>query len=316
MLNIKMKNYHQKSTLISPEMILKIGQALDTAWSRETADPDSKDQWSDENKSVGQCAVTSVLIYDLFGGRMIYDKANFHIWNELPDGSQHDFTRSQFTDERIFSIYKYKTKDDILFDERGKRVNLEARYNQLKQNLSLKTIVFATGNDRKLGEARLGCQLCGIGVEQARLDIQEIQSDDPGEISGNKARSAFNIVGRPVVVTDTFWNIPALHGFPGGYMKYIAQWFDSDDFFNLMKGKSDRRVAFTESITYIDSFQTKTFSKEYWGIFTDAPRGTGNSIENVAEFAGFTLGERRSQKSYSHKPEEYIWYDFAKWFSK
>ena len=65
---------------------------------------------------------------------MIYDKANFHIWNELPDGSQHDFTRSQFIDERVFSIYKYKTKDDILYDDRGKKTNIELRYKLLKNN--------------------------------------------------------------------------------------------------------------------------------------------------------------------------------------
>ena len=99
-------------------------------------------------------------------------------------------------------------------------------------------------------------------------------------------------------------------------MKYIANWFSSEDFLNLMKNKSDRRVSFTESITYKDSKQVKIFSKEYWGKIVIKPRGIGNSIENVAEFEGFTLGERRAQGGYSHKPEDYIWYDFAKWYSK
>lgn len=108
-------------------------KALEKAWSRETADPDRQGQWSEKNKALGQCAVTAVLIYDLFGGRMLYDKANFHIWNEFPDGSQHDFSRSQFTDERTFSVYKYKTKDDILYDERGQKTNIVERYQKLKQ---------------------------------------------------------------------------------------------------------------------------------------------------------------------------------------
>ncbi|OGC99906.1 hypothetical protein A2701_01835 [Candidatus Amesbacteria bacterium RIFCSPHIGHO2_01_FULL_47_34] len=129
-----MKNLHQKSDLISPEMISNIEKTLVIAWSKETADPDSQDKWTDRNRALGQCAITSILIYDLFGGRMIYDKANFHIWNELPDGSQHDFTRSQFIDERVFSIYKYKTKDDILYDDRGKKTNIELRYKLLKNN--------------------------------------------------------------------------------------------------------------------------------------------------------------------------------------
>lgn len=121
--------------MIDSEMISKIEKALEIAWTEETADPDYRDEWTERNKALGQCAITSVLIYDLFGGRMIYDKANFHIWNELPDGSQHDFTRSQFNEERVFSVYKYKTKDDILFDERGKQTGIGNRYKKLKAKL-------------------------------------------------------------------------------------------------------------------------------------------------------------------------------------
>jgi hypothetical protein len=132
-----MKNFHQNSKLISQDTISQIDKALASAWSSETTDPESKENWSDENIALGQCAVTSVLIYDLFGGRMIYDKANFHNWNEFPDGSQHDFTRMQFTNERIFSIYKYKTKDDILYDERGIKTNIEERYKKLKGDFHL-----------------------------------------------------------------------------------------------------------------------------------------------------------------------------------
>lgn len=128
-----MKNFHQRSDLISQETINIIEKALEIAWSKETADPDSLDKWTENNKALGQCAITSVLVHDLFGGRMIYDKANFHIWNEFPDGSQHDFSRSQFKDDRNFSVYKYKTREDILYDERGQRSNIIGRYNRLKQ---------------------------------------------------------------------------------------------------------------------------------------------------------------------------------------
>lgn len=297
-------------------MILSIEKALRYAWSRGTTDPKKADKWSENNKAFGQCAVTSVLINDLFGGRMIYDKANFHIWNELPDGTQHDFTRSQFTNEKVFSVYKCKNREDILYDERGRKTHIEDRYFKLKDDLPLKIIIFVTGNERKLGEARLGCQIFDIGVEQVKLDINEIQSHDPTEISRKKAEAAFERISKPLVVTDTYWNIPSLKGFPGGYMKDVSDWFTSEDFLNLMKGKIDRSISFTESITYQDEKQLKMFSKVYQGLITISPKGIGNSIENVAEFEGVTLGERRQQGGYSHKPEEYIWYDFAKWFNE
>ena len=180
----------------------------------------------------------------------------------------------------------------------------------------MKTILLATNNDRKIGEARLACELFGLVVEQVRLKINEIQSHNPEIISKQKALTAYATVKKPVVVTDTFWNIPALNGFPGGYMKDIAEWLTSEDFINLVKDKSDRRISFTESIVYKDADRLKMFSKEFWGRMVDPPRGSGNSIENIAEFDGFTLGERRSQGGFSHKPEEYVWIDFAKWFNK
>ncbi|TSC85352.1 MAG: dITP/XTP pyrophosphatase [Microgenomates group bacterium Gr01-1014_16] len=309
-------NYHQDSKIISKKMISSIEEALESAWSRESTDPKEADNWSENNKAYGQCAVTSVLINDLFGGRMIYDKANFHIWNELPDGTQHDFTRSQFTNEKVFSVYKYKNREDILYDESGRKTHIEDRYFKLKDDLPLKIIIFVTGNERKLGEARLGCQIFDVGVEWTKLDISEIQSQIPNEISGKKAEAAFEQIDKPLVVTDTYWNIASLKGFPGGYMKDVSAWFTSEDFLNLMKGKKDRRVSFTESITYKDKKQLKVFSKEYQGLITESPRGTGNSIENVAEFEGVTLGERRQQGGYSHEPEEYIWYNFANWFGQ
>lgn len=179
----------------------------------------------------------------------------------------------------------------------------------------MKTILFSTSNERKLGEARLACAQFGIKVQQIKLDIDEIQSSDPKTISKHKADSAYTLAKKPIVVTDAYWNIPALNGFPGAYMKFINEWFTSRDFLNLMREKNDKRISFTESITYKDASQTKFFSEEFWGTIVE-PRGSGNSIEQIAEFDGVTLGERRDQKSFSHKPEDYIWWDFAKWYSK
>jgi len=176
------------------------------------------------------------------------------------------------------------------------------------------TIVFVTGNARKVGEARLACDAYGIEIEQKALDIKEIQSNKPQEISEHKAREAFEVIEKPLVVTDTFFHIPALNGFPGPYMKYVAEWFTPQDFIHLMADKKDKRIMFSENITYVDKNETKFFSKEFWGVIVDTPRGKGNSIEDVAEFEGHTLGERRAQGGFSHKAEDYVWIDFATWF--
>jgi len=161
----------------------------------------------------------------------------------------------------------------------------------------MKTILFATTNDRKIREAQAACKQFGIIIKQIKLDIDEIQSHNPQIIAKRKAQTAYSLIQKPVVITDTYWNIPALRGFPGGYMKDIAKWFRPEDFLSLVKNKSDKRISFTESIVYKDRNRAKMFSKEFWGVFSDKPKGSGNSIEQVAEFNGYTIGERRDQET-------------------
>jgi XTP/dITP diphosphohydrolase len=175
-------------------------------------------------------------------------------------------------------------------------------------------IIFVTTNERKIGEAKLACSLMGINVIPKKIDLAEIQSSNPIDISKHKAEQAFMAINKPLVVTDTFWTIPSLNGFPGAYMHEVADWFSAEDFIALIRDKSDKRIYFSENITYIDKNETKIFSKEFEGIIVDIPRGTGLSIEKVAEFDGYTLGERREQGGFSHSSEDYVWHDFAKWF--
>lgn len=180
----------------------------------------------------------------------------------------------------------------------------------------MKCIVLVTSNKRKLGEAKAALKDFDIEVQNKQFDINEIQSRDPIVIAKHKAREAFRLAGEPITITDTSWDIPALNGFPGGYMKDIADWLMPTDFLNLLKDKDDRSISFTETIVYCDGQQTKVFSEKFIGRIAEKPRGSGNSIGQLAEFNGFTISERERQGRFSHEPKDYIWYKFAQWFSK
>ena len=179
-------------------------------------------------------------------------------------------------------------------------------------------IYFSTGNERKIIEARAACDLFGIEVVPIELHFNEIQSHDPIAISEQKVEDAYTLAGKSaIVVADTSWSIPSLNGFPGGYMKDIAEWFNPEDFINLLSDKEDRTIIFRESIVYKDETEVKLFSKEYTGVVSNSPRGTsGNSFDKVAEFNGKTFAENQDQDQTSHRPEDYVWYEFAKWFSE
>jgi len=179
-------------------------------------------------------------------------------------------------------------------------------------------IHFSTGNKRKIKEARASCDLFGIEIIPIELHFNEIQSHDPITISMQKVEDAYKIAGKSaIVVTDTSWSIPSLNGFPGGYMKDVAEWFKPEDFINLLSDKDDKTIIFRESIVYKDATEVKLFSREYAGVVVNTPRGNnGNSFDKVAEFNGKTFAEHQDQDQTSHRPEEYVWYEFAKWFSE
>jgi XTP/dITP diphosphohydrolase len=179
-------------------------------------------------------------------------------------------------------------------------------------------IYFSTGNERKIKEARAACDLFGIEVVPIELHFDEIQSHDPIAISKQKVQDAYKLAHKSaIVVADTSWSIPSLNGFPGGYMKDVAEWLSPEDFINLLSDKDDRTIIFRESIVYKDETEVKLFSKEYPGVLAVSPRGNnGNSFEKVAEFNGKTFAEHQDQEQTSHQPEDYVWFEFAKWFSE
>ncbi len=180
----------------------------------------------------------------------------------------------------------------------------------------MKEIIFSTGNLAKLQDAIQACEAYGINVIHKQLEIDEIQSHDPLKIALHKAKTAYDLFNKPIVVNDSFWKIPALNGFPGGYMKDITEWFTVKDFINLMRDKTDRRVCITECIVYKDETIEKIFTKEFWGEITDAPFGEGKSIEQIAKFMGKTLGEHHQSGNTAFDSKDYIWNDFADWFSQ
>ena len=105
-----------------------------------------------------------------------------------------------------------------------------------------KHINLVTGNPRKIEEATATLSQYDIAVEIINLDIDEIQHRDPLKITEAKVRAAYERVGKPVIVNDSNWEVPALGGFPGGYMKDIAHWLTPEDFWRCYATKMIGRL--------------------------------------------------------------------------
>lgn len=182
-------------------------------------------------------------------------------------------------------------------------------------------LIFVTSNTRKIKEASLVLGKSGIEFDAVPVDIYEIQHHDSVEITKEKARSAFEAVHHPVIVQDTSWNIPALGGFPGGYMKDVANWWHAADWMSIMAPHEDRRIICLEHVAYFDGEQLKHFEVSYEGVFVDAPRGCGksnNSLEQSISLDGkYTFAELHDMNNYASASSTHEhWELFVDWYKK
>ena len=179
----------------------------------------------------------------------------------------------------------------------------------------------ATGNAEKFRIAKMAFADVGVELEQAVLDIDEIQGENADLIVRDKVAKAFSILKEPVIVTDDFWNIPALNGFPGPYMKSMNHWFEPSDFLELMSAKKDRSVIIEQNLAYTDGGEIVIFRKQIPGVFAKSARGkTGPPIMHVVELEGdngLTIAELFDKGLAERQgADRDAWRDAAEWFAR
>lgn len=131
-------------------------------------------------------------------------------------------------------------------------------------------LVMVTGNENKLREARH--ILRGYELEQARLDIDEVQGE-PEHIIRKKADAAFEILRKPLIVEDTSVGLGALSGFPGPYIKELVTKNPVSAVPRMLSGFSDKSAVGTAWVAYIEEKGNPVvFSGEVRGRIVE-PRG-------------------------------------------
>ena len=98
------------------------------SWSAETCSPGLRDEWTEENPSLGQCAITALILNDCFGGQIMRCMASSgsHYYNMI-DGELVDLTVEQFQGEiPDYEHGEERTREYLLGNEDTKK-----RYREL-----------------------------------------------------------------------------------------------------------------------------------------------------------------------------------------
>lgn len=101
-------------------------------YSKELCYPKIRDNWNENNKYFGMCAITSLIVNDYFGGEIckIYVDKISHYFN-LIDNEIIDLTVKQFENKVDYSNYEIVKREDILTED------TQQRYNLLKKRLEV-----------------------------------------------------------------------------------------------------------------------------------------------------------------------------------
>lgn len=107
--------------------------ALSDIWCEYTCAPRMRENWSEANKTLGQCSITAFLAQDIFGGRVygiLREGGNYHCYNVVGD-CIFDLTSEQFGDETLNYENNPEQFREVHFAKEEKR----QRYEYLKDKL-------------------------------------------------------------------------------------------------------------------------------------------------------------------------------------
>jgi len=116
------------------ETPIDLYEALSKIWCRYTCAPRMRNNWTEENMTLGQCSITAFLAQDIFGGKVYgveRSGGNFHCYNVVGD-CRFDLTSEQFGDEKLDYENNPEQFREVHFAKEEKRL----RYEYLKEKLS------------------------------------------------------------------------------------------------------------------------------------------------------------------------------------
>lgn len=134
----------------------------------------------------------------------------------------------------------------------------------------MKDFIFVSGN---LDKVRLLERYLGQKVAHHKINLTEIQSLEPHEVVEHKAREAYRILQRPVLIEDTALSFTALGRLPGPFVKFFLSDVGNEGLCKLLRDYSDRSATASVMYGFYDGTRFHTFNGQIRGTVPPKPRG-------------------------------------------
>lgn len=134
----------------------------------------------------------------------------------------------------------------------------------------MKNLTFITGNANK---AKYLSEYFDLPIKHQKIELPEIQSLSLQEIVESKAKAAYKIVRKPVMVEDVSLTFNALNNLPGPFIKWFLESMGNDGLAELVKKYSDNSAVAEIMYCIFDGKGLKTFHGKAMGTIAKKPKG-------------------------------------------
>lgn len=136
-------------------------------------------------------------------------------------------------------------------------------------------------------------------IKHQNVDVPEIQSLDVVEIATHKAKEAFKLVQKSVLVEDISFKFSGLGNLPGPLVKWFLKALGVEGIVKLVKSTGDMKVEGEVVFALYDGEEVYTFAGGISGTIAEEPRGDhGFGIDSIFIPEGYskTWGEMNEEE--------------------
>lgn len=165
----------------------------------------------------------------------------------------------------------------------------------------MSNLLFVSSNVHKYIEAKKILDSFGINIEFFRCTLEEIQSKSILDIASKKAKDAFSICKKPLLIEDDGLLIDSLRGFPGSYSSYVFRTIGNEGILNLVT--QNRHAKFISVITYCDKKKLESFYAKLDGTISKFQKGNGWGYDPIFIPKNYTktFAELSNKNKLSHR---------------
>ena len=185
-------------------------------------------------------------------------------------------------------------------------------------------IYFVSHNIYKYSEIKsiVDKRIIDLHLKFCKRNITEIQDQKIEKIAIEKAKLAYNIVKKPIIIEDDGLFINSLNGFPGQYSSYVLKSIGNRGIIRLLKGYRDRSAFFKSVFVYSNGIIVKVFYGKINGKISSTIKDDGwgydpifiplNNNKSDTTFAKLNKMNKKNEVSHRRIALD----KFVKWFNQ